>query len=521
MAWGSGAFNSCDKLLERVEKNDPTLKELVILPMKTFGAKDLERLSNAIGELDEQVDVFPLRWRYISCIVQYYVFCCMLNRLICPMQSMYVTKENGVNTHLVSISASGHQLPPSSLKAFGNALSIQAQKQQKFGITSLAIGSKDMGDEGVIALCQGLALSNGALLQHLDLGWKEIGKDGLYEIGRTFFHSTFLTQLDLSRNAFGNDGIVQLSKAVVEHHDDDAVAFPSLEQLILSECNIDSAGMDVLAKILLGPENTKRSKRIHLAIGSNPIGSAGCHSLVQLLSCADHGSIISHLQAAQCSIGDEGVGILSNGCHQNVEIMDISDNTITKDGAKKFAQSLSHSWRDLVELKIAKNELGSDGVSAILASLVTRSDTGESTDSEKNSTLKNLDLSYTNCGAEGAKAALASGGLHTLRLFGNTIGSDGFDAIAPLLQGGHPNIENLDLGGNNAEEESVVRLLDSIADKKDDSTHSRLVVLEIGGNKFGDMAMEALTRLQSVWPELDVAHDKPVEESGWKDEDQD
>eukprot|EP00985_Skeletonema_marinoi_P030569 scaffold32664_cov80-Skeletonema_marinoi.AAC.1 len=63
MAWGSGAFNSCDKLLERVEKNDPTLKELVILPMKTFGAKDLERLSNAIGELDEQVDVFPLRWR--------------------------------------------------------------------------------------------------------------------------------------------------------------------------------------------------------------------------------------------------------------------------------------------------------------------------------------------------------------------------------------------------------------------------------------------------------------------------
>jgi len=476
MAWGSGAFNSCDKLLERVERNDPTLKELVILPMKTFGAKDLDRLSNAI--------------------------------------------ENGVNTHLVSISASGHQLPPSSLKAFGNALSIQAQKQQIFGITSLAIGSKDMGDEGVIALCQGLAPSNGALLQHIDLGWKEIGKDGLYEIGRTFVHSTFLTQLDLSRNDFGNDGIVQLNKAVVEHYDD-AVAFPALEQLILSECNIDSAGMDVLAKILLGQENTKRSKRIHLAIGSNPIGSAGCHSLVQLLSCADHGSIISHLQAAQCSIGDEGVGILSNGCHQHVEIMDISDNNITKDGVKKFAQSLSHSWPDLVALKIAKNELGSDGVSAILASLVTRSDTGESTDSEKSSTLKNLDLSYTNCGAEGAKAALASGGLHTLRLFGNTIGSDGFDAIAPLLQGGHPNIENLDLGGNNAEEDSVVRLLDSIADKKDESTHSKLAVLEIGGNMFGDMAMEALTRLQSVWPELDVAHDKPVGESGWKDEDQD
>ena len=432
-----------------------------------------------------------------------------------------------MNTHLVSISASGHSLPPNSLKAFGNALSLQAKKQQNFGITSLAIGSKDMGDEGTIALCQGLAASsNGALLQHLDLGWKEIGKDGLYEIGKTFVHSTCLTELDLSRNNFGNDGVVQLSKGAAAggggEHDEDAVgvAFPALEQLILSECNIDSTGMDVLAKILLGKDKDERRrlKRIHLAIGSNPIGSAGCHSLVQLLSSADHGSVISHLQASQCSIGNEGVDILSQGCHGGLEIMDISDNGITTDGVQKLAASLIHSWPDLMEMKIAKNDIDSDGVSAILESLVIRGDT---TESGKNSSLKNLDLSYTNCGAEGAKAALRSGGLHTLRLFGNTIGSDGFDAIAPLLRGGHPNIENLDLGGNNAEEDSVVRLLDSIADKNDESAQSKLAVLEIGGNKFGDKAMEALTRLQSVWPDLDVAHDKPVGESGWKEEDQD
>jgi hypothetical protein len=37
-------------------------------------------------------------------------------------------------------------------------------------------------------------------------------------------------------------------------------------------------------------------------------------------------------------------------------------------------------------------------------------------------------------------------------------------------------------------------------------------VLEIGGNKFGDKAMEALTKLKQVWPHLDVAHDKPIQE---------
>ena len=45
---GSG---SCDALLKRVEKNDPALKELVILPMKVFGPIDVDRLSIAIGEV--------------------------------------------------------------------------------------------------------------------------------------------------------------------------------------------------------------------------------------------------------------------------------------------------------------------------------------------------------------------------------------------------------------------------------------------------------------------------------------
>ena len=363
-----------------------------------------------------------------------------------------------------------------------------------------------MGDEGVIALCQGLASSNGALLQHLDLGWKEMKKDGLYEIGKTFACSNHLTQLDLSRNDFGNEGIVQLGV-------DDAMAFPALEQLILSECNIDSKGMDTLAEILMGKDDTRRSKCIHLAIGSNAIGSAGCQALAKMLSSAGEGegSIISHLQAAECSIGDDGMKLLSNGRHQHLEIMDISDNGITNIGADSLAQSLlNNAWPDLVELKVAKNTLESDGIATILESLVTA----------QNLSLTNLDLSYTNCGVEGAKAALMKGNLQNVRLFGNKIGSVGFDAIAPLLQGGHPNITNLDLGGNNAEEDSVVRLFDSIADKNEDTFQSKLVLLEIGGNKFGDKAMEALERLQSVWPELDVAHDKPVDENPEQESDE-
>ena len=45
---------------------------------------------------------------------------------------------------------------------------------EMYGITSLAIGSKDMGDDGIIALCEGLEESNGGLLQDVDFGWKNL-----------------------------------------------------------------------------------------------------------------------------------------------------------------------------------------------------------------------------------------------------------------------------------------------------------------------------------------------------------
>jgi hypothetical protein len=87
-------------------------------------------------------------------------------------------QANGSNTNLKSISASGHPVPAASLKRFGLALSSQSKRQDQteklYGITHLAIGSKDMGDNGVIALCEGLIDSNGGLIQSLDLGWKNM-----------------------------------------------------------------------------------------------------------------------------------------------------------------------------------------------------------------------------------------------------------------------------------------------------------------------------------------------------------
>ncbi|KAL7539893.1 hypothetical protein ACHAXR_009687 [Thalassiosira sp. AJA248-18] len=494
MAWGKGgSLKSCDALLKRVENNDPRLTELVILPMKTFGPSDLERLSSAIA--------------------------------------------NGTNTNLQSISASGHHLPPQSLKQFGLALSSQATKKKKtaaadndnviHGITSLAIGSKDMGDVGVISLCEGLEESNGALLQFVDFGWKNLGKEGLCAIGKTFASSTSLKHIDLSRNDnVGNEGIISLANEAKKNAGDDTVAFPCLEKLKLSNCNIGSSGMQSLSDIILA-DNNNRSQPIDLTISCNPISSEGSEILAKICTIPDRGSMLSQLHLSQSSIGDEGVKMISTAATSSnscigMAVLDLSENSITKDGANEFAKSLVESWPDLVELKLAKNELGGEGVAMVMGALTTRVDkpSNDGSTGKKNSTLQNLDLTCTNCGIEGAKAALMSGGLTTLRLFNNRLGSDGFQAIAPLLVGGHPSIENLDLGGNNAGEEAVVALLNAIAKSEDGAVAavSKLSVLEIGGNEFGEIAMEALVELKRAWPLLDVAHDKPVQEATEEEE---
>jgi hypothetical protein len=121
-AWGkNGSARSCDALLKRVENNDPTLTELIILPLKSFTSKELILLAQNLSK----------------------------------------------NTYLTSIHASGHTIDnPQAYEVLGNAL-------PKSSISSLAIGDSAMGDVGISALCKGLQESSGShKLNSIDLSWK-------------------------------------------------------------------------------------------------------------------------------------------------------------------------------------------------------------------------------------------------------------------------------------------------------------------------------------------------------------
>ena len=103
-AWdANSSARSCDSLINRVTKNDPTLTTMTVLPLKTFGDSEAIKLSDALRR----------------------------------------------NTHLTSLQCSGKQIGSGGLVELGGALSDNET------ILHLAIGHATMGVSGLLALCEG------------------------------------------------------------------------------------------------------------------------------------------------------------------------------------------------------------------------------------------------------------------------------------------------------------------------------------------------------------------------------
>jgi len=525
-AWGKGSsLRSCDALLERVEKNDPTLVELAFLPLKNFTSDDCLRLASAI-------------------------------------------RRNGTEGHLRSIHASGHAVSTESLQALGAAVACACS------IILLAIGDAQMGDEGIEALCLGLSCPppsslpvSPPTLQVLDLSCKGASKGAMKAIGKFLStdRSSSLTTLDMSRNeGIGEGGgihaLSEAFKACSRSSSENGtngccVAFRQLRTLNLAQCKIGSDDTTCLVNLLLANVQATDNKpiddddddddddkddtdddnastgtrcQLELVLNSNPIERSGCISIGSLLS-RERLSLLSSLSLVECNIGNDGVSALveaakaGEGCAGLIKL-DLSSNRITPEGAAMLSTALATEngtalMSSLRELRLSNNDIGGEGIASICRTLVQvpqwKSDGGD------NRTLSILELCKTNCGADGAVATIKCGAIEKARLFGNRMGSVAFAAIAPLLRGGHPSLVELDIGGNDAKEDAVESLLrEIIATDVDNSFVSTLRILEIGGNEVGERVELALKDLKVVRPELDVARDKPTSNGSWSERDE-
>lgn len=486
--------------MKRVEKNDPKLTELVILPLKKFGSKEVFQLAKCL--------------------------------------------ESRRNTKLRSLQASGHAIDDcNSLEALGRAIAH---------IENIAIGDSNMGDDGVCALCRGMEanekMNDGSnALKSIDLSWKNIGEDGLISILRVLAKLSSLQYLDLSRNekigpSFDFcEATTSLSLPVP--------IFPGLTHLDLSGCLLDTKSCTTLLKAMqpngtdpdggkLEQDTTvKAVRKLVLKLNSNNLSDE--NGIKEIMNLLARGNLVTELYISKCQIGDEGMKQIVDECCSSSELkaqgsgdnasnsgflrqLDLSFNNITSvtclakqlhlpsDG---ISSNDSHYFSDLRTLNLSGNPLGQNLFAAI----------------EYNPqwilSLEELDLSHTSCEISGAvelirHSNIRNSSLKKLNLFGNGMGSEGFIELSKVLHGGHSSLEYLDLGGNGATESGVVTLVEVLKnplgnDDENGGQHTteekmenKLRVLVVGGNTGGPALEKAVKEVEKVHPDLDIARDK-------------
>ena len=353
--------------------------------------------------------------------------------------------------------------------------------------------------------CVVLILSLGETRPSLTPMVVDRSRKGMVALGKTFGHSKNLRQLILSRNEkIGDEGVQAFNEAISDTND---TILESLEILDLASCEIGANGVEALSKLL----NRCSIRSISLTLTSNPLRSASCAALSTTL-CGT--SKVTSLYLSHCDIGDDGLKLLlvSQQCTNEIglTVLDLSHNCIGSEGATTLASALwdngESRFKNLNELVLTGNALGYIGVQCLGNALAHRNEDGNF--EVGNETLEILDLTQTDCGKDGAVAIMRCSHLKRVRLFNNQLADDGFAALASELIGGHASLEQLDIGGNKAKINTVIQVLDAVGTINTE-IDSRLNTLEIGGNETGLDVEEAIKRVKTTRPELDVARDKP------------
>jgi Ran GTPase-activating protein (RanGAP) involved in mRNA processing and transport len=474
MAWGRK--RGTDDLVEKLRRNDASVETLYIMSTRQFDASDASKLADALKD----------------------------------------------NTALKELYASGHSIGMEGAKSFGEAL------KQNNTLQKLCIGDKDFGDEGVAALCAGLRHNSG--LKVLDLEFKSIGEEGATSIARMFHdgansgekNNETIEELLLSRNCFGDSGLVNLSQGLCKA--------ASIVTLDLSEVGMEVAGMRALSAVISGSGSYSSCHCTTLKLTRNNFGdSDGIRLLGQALAtnatltelwlneCGLGNDAAQHLAAALCngmfkeaqvgtSVATSQEGLPSCSVLQKLFLHNGPDvtlvNNILSEGASALAACLNST---LCQLNLRNNNIGAEGAKAFAVALTEATAQFKPSAGVSTVGLTNLDVSGNNVGADAAvslvRCATLACPLQSLSLFNDGVGDEGCRAVAGVLDG--CTLTSLDLGANKISSEGACVLFQAL------HQNTCLKLLELGGNDLGSVGEDAIKKLQAHNSIIDVARDKP------------
>uniref|UniRef100_A0A3Q1BTG6 Ran-GTPase activating protein 1 C-terminal domain-containing protein n=1 Tax=Amphiprion ocellaris TaxID=80972 RepID=A0A3Q1BTG6_AMPOC len=286
--------------------------------------------------------------------------------------------------------------------------------EQYQGLRALRLEGNTVGVEAAQAIAK--ALENKDLLQ------RSLG-------GALMSAGARLTELDLSDNAFGPDGvkgIEQLLKSPSCH---------TLRELRLNNCGMGIGGGKILAEALMECHRQSSALgapfklRVFVA-GRNRLENEGASALAKAFQLM--GSL-EEVHMPQNGINYAGVMALASAMRQNPElrVLNFNDNTFTKKGTLAMAQALRH-LRNVQVINFGDCLVRSEGAIALAAVL-----------RDGLPILKELSLSFGEITEVAAlvvaQAVMEKPYMEKVDLNGNCLGEEGCEALREAM-------ENMDKG---------------------------------------------------------------------------
>ncbi|KAM6899127.1 ran GTPase-activating protein 1-like [Lycodopsis pacificus] len=300
-----------------------------------------------------------------------------------------------------------------ALRLEGNTVGVDAARA-----IAKALESKDL-----LQRCYWSDMFTGRLRSEIPTALRSLG-------GALMSAGARLTELDLSDNAFGPDGvkgIEQLLKSPSCH---------TLQELRLNNCGMGIGGGKILAEALIDGHRQSSAHGAPLKLrvfvaGRNRLENEGASALAKAFQLM--GSL-EEVHMPQNGINHAGVMALASAMRHNPElrVLNFNDNTFTKRGTLAMAQALRH-LRNVQVINFGDCLVRSEGAIALAAVLT-----------EGLPILKELNLSFGEITEAAAlvvaQAVVDKPDMEKVDLNGNSLGEEGCEALREAM-------ENMDKGG--------------------------------------------------------------------------
>ncbi|KAK3559597.1 hypothetical protein QTP86_013564 [Hemibagrus guttatus] len=267
-----------------------------------------------------------------------------------------------------------------------------------------------------------------------------------------------LTELDLSDNAFGPDGVEGIEALLKS-----SVCY-TLQKLKLNNCGMGIGGGTILASALTEcyKQSSATGSPLKLKVfvaGRNRLENDGATALSQAFKLI--GSL-EEIHMPQNGINHPGITALATAVQHNpnLRVLNLNDNTFTKRGAVAMAQALRHLCNVQV-INFGDCLVRSEGAIAIATAL------------RRLPVLKELNLSFGEISEAAAlvvtRAIRDKSDLEKLDLNGNCLGEDGCEALKEAM-------ENMGMGdvlGSLSDDEGEEEDDEEDEDEEDEDTEEK------------------------------------------------